>query len=660
VELGNLDRLRSRKTRRWLIGLGLCLILGALRLPWRNADGGNWAYWSYAFFVTDEQLYTDGGRVAVLTSRFLDPEMSEPPSFLGSWGMHFLSYLGYRLDGLTLSAERWPSMLLAIMGWLAAYVVVSRRTSEVLAGIVVLLISCNPASLTYERVASTDVVIGALVVMAYALVTSRALWKTGLGGVCMAYALTVKPTAFPFLILFGLAVLARSEQRWRRLTCALASLFVCFGILWAARQACLHAVMRDLDPATVTYEARRGSSLLDNLDYSLSHWLKSYSIFPRWPIAPQLGLLAIGLFALPIWLLGLHWHRTGKLFSPRTVAAWGLLFYLLPLGTQFQSPLRYFLAATFFLPEILVISRTAGRYLRQPRPMAYWLLGGVVLALFALYWVKQSGAASPDLFQAHLYNDFTLPAHSAWGVLGVRLGIGIVFVAVAVGLILLRQSTRPAWPATLGLALAFSWMFFNSYSISLLTKSGEFIRNHLLLQVGLAVALASLVCLRARRWQTWYFIWAACFFVFVCANTYWRTAYRDLWTRQFYVRDASRQLTSILPPNSIVIGRRAPLLLRNTPIRVGLGSFAYSSEEFLGRVRRLLDRYPERPLYWLIDGDGCPTWNYYQQETNRDWTVKLIINLFIPSGDTLEMMAVEGNKLPLVPIQLLRVTKQAN
>lgn len=82
MELGNLARLASRKIRRWLVGLALCLVLCALRLPWREADGGNWAYWSYAFFVTDEQAYTDGGRLAVLTSRFLDPEMSEPPTFL--------------------------------------------------------------------------------------------------------------------------------------------------------------------------------------------------------------------------------------------------------------------------------------------------------------------------------------------------------------------------------------------------------------------------------------------------------------------------------------------------------------------------------------------------------------------------------------------------
>lgn len=657
MELGNLARLGSRKTRRWLIGLGLCLILGALRLPWRNADGGNWAYWSYAFFVTDEQMYTDGGRLAVLTSRFLDPEMSEPISFLGSWGMHFLSYLGYRLDGLTLSAARWPTMILAIMGWLAAYIVVSRRTNELLAGLIVLLVSCNPASLTYERVASTDVVIGALVVTAYALARSRALWKTCLGGLCMAFALTVKSTAFAFLLLFGLAVLSRRDQRWRRLSYAVAALVISFAILWAARQACIHAVVGSGDPRPVLVEARRGSSMLDNLDYHPSHWLKSYSIFPRWPVAPQLGLLAICMCALPIWFLCLRWHQSGKVFSPKTVAAWGVPLYLLPFGTQYLNPLRYFLAAVFFLPEILVISRTAGRYLRQWRPMAGWLLGGAVLAMFALYWSHWSGVVGADLFQAHLYNDFTLPAQSAWGVLGVRLGIALVLMAVAVGLILQGQSTRPAWPATLGLALAFSWMFFNSYSISLLTSARDFICNHLLLQAGLAVALASLLCLRNRRWQTWYFIWAACFFVFVSTNTYWRTAYRELWTRQFYIRDASQKLAGILPPNSIVIGRRAPLLLRNTSIRVGLGNFTYTSPEFLGRVSSLLDRYPKRPLYWLIDGDGCPTWDFYRQETNHNWTVKLVITLFIPSGDTLEMQAVEGDKLPLVPIQLLRVTK---
>ena len=657
MELGNLARLASRKKRRWFIGVALCLVLGALRLPWREADGGNWAYWSYAFFVTDEQSYTDGGRLAVLTSRFLDPEMSEPPTFLGSWGMHFLSYLGYRFDGLTLSAARWPTMILAIVGWLAAYVIVSRRTNEVLAGIVVLLISCNPASLAYERVASTDIVIGALVVVGYALVTSRRLWKTCLDGLCMALALTIKPTAFAFLILFGLALLVRRDQRWRRFAYGIAALVISFGILWAARQACLHAAVGDGDPRLVLVEARRGSSMLDNLDYHPSHWLKAYSIFPRWPIASQLGILAICMFALPIWLLCLRWHQTSRMFSPRTVATWGILFYLLPFSTQFLNPLRYFLPAIFFLPEIVVSSRTAGRHLRQSNSKAYWLLGGAVLALFALYWIKQSGAASPDLFRAHLYNDFTLPAHSAWGVLSIRLGTGILLMTMAIGLVLRGQSRRSGWPAVVGLALVFSWMFFNSYTISLLTNSKEFIADQFLLQAGLALALGAFLWFRSHRWQTWYFIWAVGFFVFVCANTYWRTGYRDIWRPRFYVRDASRQLASILPADSIVIGRRAPLLLRNTSLRVGLGSFAYSSEEFLGRVRSLLDRYPEHPLYWLIDGDGCPTWEYYQQQTNRTWIVQPVATLLIPSGDTLEVQATEGDVLPLVPIQLLRVAK---
>jgi hypothetical protein len=657
VELGNLARLASRKIRRWLVGLVLCLVLCALRLPWREADGGNWAYWSYAFFVTDEQAYTDGGRLAVLTSRFLDPEMSEPPTFLGSWGMHFLSYLGYRFEGLTLSAARWPTMILAIVGWLAAYIVVSRRTTEILAGLIVLLISCNPASLTYERVASTDIVIGALVVTAYSLVTSRALWKTCLGGVLMAFALTVKSTAFPFLILFGLAVFSRREQRGRRLACALATLLISIGILWTTRQACIHVVTGNGDPQTVLAEASRGNSTLDKLDYDPSHWLKSYSIFPRWPIAPQLGILAIGMFALPVWVLCLRWHHTGKALSPTTVAAWGLLLYLLPFGSQAINPIRYLMAAVFFLPEILAVSRTAGRHLRQPHPKAFWFLGGAISTLFLLYWVRWNHDARVDLFRAHLYNDFALPARAAWGVLGARLGTGIVLMTVAVGLVLLRQPTRRAWPAALGLALAFCWMFFNSYTVWLLTSDREFIGNHLLLQAGLALTLASLLCLRNRGWQSWYFIWAAGLFAFVTMNAYWRIGYRDLWTRQFYIRDASHKLASIIPPESIVIGRRAPLLLRNTHIRVGLASFAYNSTEFMGRVSSLLDHYPESPLYWLIDGDGCPTWDAYRQQTNHNWIVKPVTTFFIPSGDTLVMKAVEDEVLPRVPIQLLRVTR---
>ena len=647
----------SRKARRWFVAIGLLVVLCSLRLPWREADGGNYAFWSYAFFVTDEQMYTDGGRLAVLTSRFLDPELSMPSTFLGSWGMHLLSYLGYRFDGLTLAAARWPTMILAIAGWLAAYLVVSRRTSAALAGVVVLLVSCNPLSLTYERVANTDVVVGALAVMAYALVTSRSLWKNCLGGVLMGFSLTVKSTALPFLILFTLAIVSRKRPFWPRLAGAFGALLLSVALLCAARQACIHAVTGNADPGPVLREITRGNPTLDKLDYNPSHWLKSYSIFPRWPIAPQLGVLALCLFALPVWVLCLRWHHTGRLFTPATVAAWGIFFSLLPLGTQPNNSIRYFLAPVFLLPELLVGSRTIGRHLPQLRPKECMVFGGAIVALSILYWLHWVHPDRADLVQAHLYNDVTLPAQSAWGALSARLGTGLAVVTFAVGSLLRRQPTRRTWPAAFGLAFAFAWMFFNNYTVSLLTSAKEFVWNHLLLQVGLVLILASLIGLRNRGWPCWHFIWAAAFFVCIALNTYWKTGYRDLWSRSFYIRDAAHKLASVIPADSIVIGRRAPQLLRNTPIRVGLAGFTYSSTEFMERVGRLLERHPKHPLYWLIDGDGCPTWDYYRQETNHNWVAKPVMILFVPSGDTWEMQPAEEDILPFVPVGLMRITR---
>ena len=655
MELIQLPYPASRKVQRWLVAIILVVVLSVLRLPWREADGGNYAFWSYAFFVTDEQMYTDGGRLAVLTSRFLDPELSMPPTFLGSWGMHLLSYLGYRFDGLTLGAARWPTMILAIAGWLAAYAILSRRTSAGLAGVVVLLASCNPLSLTYERTASTDVVVGALGMMAYALVTRRTGWKIFLGGLLMGFSLTVKSTAFPFLILFTLAIVSRRRPFWPELSAAFGALLVCVALLWAVRQACIHAVTGNADPGPVLLEITRGNSTLDKLDYNPSHWLKSYSIFPRWPHAPQLGLLAIGLFALPAWIICLHWHHTGRLFDRSTVAAWGIILYLLPLGTQAINPIRYFIPAVFLLPELLIISRTAGRHLQEQYSKRYLLLGGAFVALSILYWFHGTQAPREELLQTHLYNDFTLPGLAAWSALGIRWGIGVASTTLAVGLVLLRKTTRHVWPAALALGFTFAWMFFNGYTVSLLTNAREFVRNQVLLQAGLILTLASLLCLRDRHWQHWYLIGAAGFLVFASLNTYWKTGYRDLWSRQFHVRDASHALASAIPSNSIVIGRRAPLLLRNTPIRAGLGSFAYSSTEFMERVGSLLDHHPEQPLYWLIDGDGCPTWDYYQQETNHAWIAKPVMTLSVPSGDTLVMPSTDEDVLPFVPIYLLRI-----
>ncbi|NQU11805.1 glycosyltransferase family 39 protein, partial [bacterium] len=208
----------SRTRWRWLTCFALLLLLASLRLPWLAADSGNSVFWSFAYFSYDEAAYTSGGRLASLTGRFLDPDLSEPHTFGSGWGMHFLAYLGYRLDGLTLGAMRWPSLVLAIAAWLAVYRLLCRRTPPLLAGLLVALVSCNPVSLTYERTASTDVAVAALTILAFALVTARRpVWSVG-AGAFVALACCIKANAVVLIPLVALGGWTAPRHRGRRLT----------------------------------------------------------------------------------------------------------------------------------------------------------------------------------------------------------------------------------------------------------------------------------------------------------------------------------------------------------------------------------------------------------------------------------------------------------
>lgn len=369
------------------MGLLLFLVLCALRLPWLEADGGNYSFWAYGFFSTDEGYYTTGGRLAYLTGRFLDPELNEPVTFLFSWGMHALGYLGYCLAGLNWAAARWPTMVAAICGWLAVFVLVSRRTSTVLAGVIVLLVSCNPASLTYERVASSDVIVGALSVTAFALATSRRQWLAVAAGVVMAVALSVKLTALGLLPLLLLGAWSKSHRRRCRLVFLGLALAAAFTVSLALRQACIQAAARASGMAEVVKALSLQIFEPMQLTHRFMDCLKAVFVFPRCPISLQLGPFILWCFALPMFCVLLAGLRTWRLPDRRTAVPIGALVYLAICSTQASGCIRYLLPVLYLAP-VLVVDARALAPRRIPDSNGRWsIMTLAIAALFTLYWL---------------------------------------------------------------------------------------------------------------------------------------------------------------------------------------------------------------------------------------------------------------------------------
>jgi 4-amino-4-deoxy-L-arabinose transferase-like glycosyltransferase len=642
----------SRRSRRLLIGLGLLVILCTVRFPWLEADSGNSTFWSYGYFSNDEAAYTSGGRHAYLTGRFLDPALNEPYNFGCCWSMHFLSYLGYRLAGLTLGAMRWPSMALAIAAWLAVYAIATRRTPALVAGIVIAVMSCNPVSLTYERTASTDVALGALAVLSFMAITARRPVLALAAGACMALACTVKANA---VMLLPLVLLGAKQQRGPRLGLAAAAFGVGLAALWWGRQLAVIASSDGHDPAWVLAESSRWQIPLTSLRYNPADWLKPISVFPRLQCSLPLGPFVVWALALPAWWLLMFWWRTGRWWSRRHAVPVGMLIYTGALASQPTNALRHDLPLLFFVPLLLMQSRwlfrTSGV---PPRRSAVTLLVGVTAVLALLYWWQTARGSTLEKVATIWYNEFTVP-HNAWPISGARLIVGCLFMSVAIGNLLPRERNHAAgsrWLIGTGLAVVLVCLFFANYTISLLNIDSGFVINQILLQLSLAGTCAAILMWPAvrHRWKTWWLAHAFLLLAFMAGNSYWSHGYGELDIRTYFTRDASRQLAAVLPADAVVIGRRASTLLRNVPVRLGMCT-QYEPDEFMRRIAGLL---ADHPVFWLIDGDEDSLWERCRDAVRKRWRISYVTTVWIPSADLLGLRKVE-EPFPLIPIHLMRI-----
>lgn len=86
----------------------------------------------------------------------------------------------------------------------------------------------------------------------------------------------------------------------------------------------------------------------------------------------------------------------------------------------------------------------------------------------------------------------------------------------------------------------------------------------------------------------------------------------------------------------------------------------YQPGEFVEKVESLLDKYPSRPLYWLVNGDGNSFWQWdaYQRWGQDRWKVSLVATVNIPTGDVFGIPGMqEARDLVVIPVYLLRITK---
>lgn len=569
---------RTKLNERIAIGLLLAVFLLALRLPWIFADAGVPGMKAYGFFNTDEAEYTDGGRQAYLTGKFFDPELSQPRTIKTSFGMHLLSYWGHQVLGLSYGSMRLFPILVAVAGWISIHTVLSRKTLPRLSAMIVLITSCNPVSLTYERMASTDVVAGSLAAITLALLSSGSSLLWLVGGIVFAFGISVKLSILGFVPLILLAVIAMKSGNRYNLSYFLGGL-VFTGL-------CIFTYFKTYVSPLIDAGKTRLDQISSLINFDPLITLYSSAIWPRGFLTTQTG----PLFALMLLVCGwqiFNWLNRKSRFHLSVAVSLGLLLYLLFLSTQAFNPVRYLTPCFFFAPLCLWKLRES-RISNSHLNIIFIVIGLSTMCLFWMFY-KTEPVPSGVMIMEYVLAPVRFTA--------IPLVLKTFFVGITY--LLLLRYCRTGKVASLFLSVLYGVFMFAAvdYSVLGIENSASAIFSIQITFLALLTILWGAYQIKAINLYATIFI---AYLVLAFSNSFWRTAYAHLPVIRSDLQKEARIFNDNVKEDSIVLGEQATTLLRDTRHRLVYFGFDKNAESFTEGIKEILRQNPSKRLYWIV------------------------------------------------------------
>ena len=612
----------------WLLFLAFAAIYLAFRLPWITSDPGIQSIWEYGYNATDEGYYLSGGKEKFVWGCFVDLPRNEAFTYGFSAGTHWLSYLSHLLFGLSTWSWRIPFLGIYFLAWLSMFCHLSKKAGSMAAFALCTSVALVPMVIAYERTASNDALISALLVLSYVCAAGRSRWRIACAGLLSGAIILVKPSVWALLPIVTAGVAQERELRSCIKDMALfLGIAIASAFFWKFVVAL--SVMPDATKAGVSiWEIVRKTTTHYPLPpiFDFASHFKGLSAFPRDPSIQLLGLTSTLILSIPLAVaarnaLAKRWNGHFLLFLavPAYVAAVSVM------NTIYT---HYFMPVIVILPLVIAaISAELDQIVSAEKQMTLKKAITPLLAIVAFCAIGSlfiaSNTVAPSASQNFYSRIYNLPSQNVWGLTWQMILLFTVAVVVA---IVCMQGFKvdcmklAVWTASSLVAASVVFAAFPAIQLAPYMKksSGEYFAPMIVSLFCSVLFLTASFGFRERiPWRKVLSLGVPlCIITCYIVTPNWRSSFHDLIRQGTHLHETTaRELATLLPKDAIVIGERSNQMLMSLPIRTAT-TFAANSDP-VPVIKSVLKSEPDAKLYALADSQHAYNLKHYREHASE-------------------------------------------
>ena len=623
------------KASKWLWFAAFVVVWLGLRVFWLDGDAGIPSVWEYGYNVTDEGYYMGAAKDKFLWGAFNDLVRSESFTYGYSALTHWISYVGYRIFGLSDWKWRIPFVFIYFIGWCMAFRHAARRVGPIAAFCVAAAFACVPVTVIYERTAGNDVTIAALFVISYCLAVGTGRWRLVVPAVVAGSIILIKPSLWVLLPLLLAGTLDGRKTKWWWLDAGIFLATLALSV-WAWRGLQFLSVLQEtaangMSASEIIRLTTTHNPLPNLLDFATL--FRGFASFPRDPSFKLLSVEAAFMSVVPLAMAARAILR--RRWTPRLLLYLFVPAYVAAISVNNSIYTHYFHPVMVFLP--ILWSEIVADLAEDPDEAgAGWKASTVTLGLTAaasaiiLLWAG-SQIVRPQAVQSYYSRIHNLPQDNAWAFdwpyVLVAAFAAFVLVGVFRGLRHLRtEGVAAAVAAAAGASVAFAGL--PAVHLSTYFKSTQWSYMAPVVQTFVCGMLFVLTVFGIgngmfRRRVLAVFVPVSVLLSFAVAPQ-WRDSVCEMFAPVNHVqRDVGAEVAKALPEGAIVIGERSTQVLMGQPFRTVTTMPGCNP---IPIVEKLVKRDPQVKLYGLLDSQNAYNIQHFQK--NRDRYELLLLKKF--------------------------------